>query len=224
MLGLLITLCLGSIRVAANQETILVLGDSLSAAHNIPIEQGWASLLQQRLAGRYRVVNASISGETSDGGLARLPKLLTTHEPSIVLVELGANDGLRGQPLSGTTANMEQIIQLCNHARARVLLLGVELPINYGSVYRTQFRQLYAKLARRHGLPLVPFILAGIALNPNLMQADGLHPTAAAQARVLDNIWPTLAPLLESRMPQRASPAQAATPAALDAEFKSAQA
>lgn len=181
-------------------QPVLVLGDSLSAAYGIRPESGWVSLLRDRLqqARPVRdVVNASISGETTSGGLARLGKLLADHRPALVVVELGANDALRGLPLSAPRANLARIIELSRQAGARVLLVGIEIPTNYGPQYRDGLRNLYRDLAAEFNLPLVPFLLEGVALDPQLMQDDGLHPTAAAQPRVLENVWPKLEPLLQ---------------------------
>lgn len=179
---------------------ILVLGDSLSAAHNIPAQSGWVSLLEQRLKQRMKappaVVNASISGETSAGALTRLPALLQKHRPGIVLIELGGNDALRGLAPAQLQANLEKMIVLARQAGARVVLLGIDVPPNYGPAYRERLRGVYRQLAGQYRLPLVPFLLEGVALQPGLMQADGLHPTAAGQPRVLDNVWPVLDGLL----------------------------
>ncbi|ANB16507.1 Acyl-CoA thioesterase I [Dokdonella koreensis DS-123] len=174
---------------------VLVLGDSLSAAYGIPAASGWVSLLTERLrtAPESReVVNASISGETTAGGLARLPKLLADHRPALVVVELGANDALRGLPIAAPRENLSRIIEQSREAGARVLLLGIEIPVNYGPQYRDSLRAMYRDLAADFNLPLVPFLLDGVALDPDLMQADGLHPTAAAQPTLLENVWPAL--------------------------------
>lgn len=184
---------------ATESRVLLVLGDSLSAAYNLPATSGWVSLLEQRLKREYpewQVVNASISGETTTGGLTRLPALLRQHQPALVLLELGANDGLRGQPVPGIRNNLSQLIRLSRDAGADVLLLGILLPPNYGPRYTSQFEQLYPQLATEYKLPLLPFLLDGVADRPELMQQDGLHPTAAAQPRVLDNVWPLLEPQL----------------------------
>ena len=184
---------------AAPPRTVLLVGDSLSAAHNIEVGTSWPALLQKRLADMRPprvLVNASISGETTASAVARLPALLKRYRPGIVILELGGNDGLRGLPLPEIRTNLSQMVEEAQDSGARVLLLGIELPINYGPQYRTGLREIYAGLARAGRVPLVPFLLDGIALDPRLMQPDGLHPTAAAQPRVLANIWPVLAPML----------------------------
>jgi acyl-CoA thioesterase-1 len=186
--------------VRAEVPVVLVLGDSLSAAYAIPVETGWVALLEERLsqAGRARVVNASISGETTAGGLSRLPALLAEHAPTVVAIELGANDGLRGLPIAQIRDNLERLVELAQDASARVLLLGIELPVNFGPRYRDQLRAVYADLAQARDTALVPFLLEGVALQPELILDDGLHPNASAQPRILDNVWPVLAPLLET--------------------------
>jgi len=180
----------------------MVLGDSLSAAFRIAPESGWVTLLTQRLAQQNPpvtrpVINASISGETTAGGMARLPKLLADHHPGLVLVELGANDGLRGLPLEEIHANLRRILTMCRDAGAKMVLLGIELPLNYGPQYRDGLRNLYRDLAHEFNAPLVPFLLEGVATDPKLMQDDGMHPLAAGEPIVLDNVWPVLAPLLK---------------------------
>ncbi len=184
----------------AQGRSIVILGDSLSAAHGMPVDAGWPTLLGQRLAnsGRdYRVVNASISGETTAGGLARLPDLLAAHRPAVLVIELGANDGLRGLPIAQIRTHIESMIVQAEAAGARVLLLGIELPLNFGRRYRSELRALYAGLAQAHGVALVPFLLEGVAMDPDLIQDDGLHPTAQAQPRLLDNVWPVLEQVLD---------------------------
>jgi acyl-CoA thioesterase-1 len=180
---------------------LLVLGDSLSSAHRIAPEAGWVHLLEQRLnAGgdRRPVVNASISGETTAGGLARLPKLLADNKPALVVVELGANDGLRGLPLAEIQANLEKVLEAIRTAGARSVLLGIELPINYGPQYRDGLRQMYRDLSGKFNAPLLPFLLDGVALDPKLMQDDGLHPKAEGEPRVLANVWTVLEPALKA--------------------------
>jgi len=198
--GWLLAACLLVPGLACAEGTVLVLGDSLSAAHNIPAGQGWVSLLEQRLRRELRdppaVVNASISGETSAGALARLPDLLRKHRPTVVVIALGGNDALRGLPPAQLRGNLERMATLSRQAGARVLLLGIDVPPNYGPAYRERLRRTYAEVAQAQGAALVPFMLEGVALKPGMMQADGLHPTAAAQPRVLDNVWPALRPLL----------------------------
>lgn len=186
---------------AAPTRSVLVLGDSLSAAHNIPVESGWVHLLGERLGKMeppWRVVNASISGETSLSGRNHLPALLAKERPAVVVIELGANDGLRGLPLDALRDNLAAMIDLAQKRGARVLLLGIELPVNYGPQYRDGLRAIYADLARSKRTALVPFLLEGVALDPTLMQDDGLHPLAAGEPRVLDNVWQGLAPLLRA--------------------------
>ena len=181
-------------------KTLLVLGDSLSAAYGIPAEQGWVSLMEQELKQRdwaNRVINASISGETSSGGLQRLPRLLNDYQPDLVVLELGANDGLRGTPLSIMRQNLSQMVELSRQSGAEVLLVGVRIPPNYGPQYAAGFYSIYTDLSQQYRLPLVPFLLERVAMKPAFMQADGLHPTAEAQPILLQTVWPHLAPLLQ---------------------------
>jgi acyl-CoA thioesterase-1 len=183
--------------VSAAQQTILVFGDSLSAGYGIPRESAWATLLQKKLQHthpQYKVVNASISGETTSGGRQRISHALREHKPAIVILELGANDGLRGTPLSITEANLAYIIRRCQSAHARVLLAGMQLPPNYGPDYTEHFRKLYPKLAKRYHVSLLPFLLEGVGADQ--FQADNLHPVAQAQPRILQNIMRELMPLL----------------------------
>lgn len=191
--------------------SVLVLGDSLSAAYGIEQKQGWVSLLRQRLetqADKMDVINASISGETTAGGRARIDDLLKRHNPGIVIVELGGNDGLRGLPVAQMSANLEHIITAAKRSGAKVLLLGMRLPPNYGPAYTQKFHETYLELARRHRIALVPFMLEGIVEERNAFQPDGIHPTAAMQARILDNVWPALQPLLTASTPERAETSQ----------------
>ena len=184
----------------ASDRTILVFGDSLSAAYGIRPEQGWVALLTQRLQAQgygYQIVNASVSGETTSGGLQRLPRALQLHQPGIVVLELGANDALRGLPLSGTRANLAQMVRLSQDAGARVLLVGIRIPPNYGPRYTEEFASVFPELAKQYHLPLVPFLLQDVALNPARMQEDGMHPNAAGEAPILDTVWPYLKPLLK---------------------------
>ena len=179
--------------------TILVYGDSLSAGYGLSVEQGWVSLLGERLEeeGRaHRVVNLSVSGETSAGGASRIEGALRRTRPDIVILELGANDGLRGLPVVQTRRNLERIVRQSQQAGARVLLVGVELPPNYGMAYAQKFRAMYKDLAREYDLPFVPMLLAGVALTEQWFQADRLHPNAAAQPALLANVWRKLQPML----------------------------
>ncbi|MDH4555458.1 arylesterase [Pseudomonas sp. BN417] len=179
--------------------TLLVVGDSISAALGLETSQGWVSLLEKRLAEKgyqQRVVNASISGDTSAGGLARLPALLAEHKPELVIIELGGNDGLRGQPPAQLQQNLAGMIDSARGQGATVLLLGMRLPPNYGARYTTAFANVYSALAAEKQVPLVPFFLEGVGGVPDMMQSDGIHPQAKAQPRLLDNLWPTLEPML----------------------------
>ena len=202
MKRLLILLILFAASVPAVAETpvILVFGDSISAGYGLArVEQGWVALLQTRLRGEdygYQVINASVSGETTAGGLARLPRALDLHHPKIVILELGGNDGLRALPVAQMRANLARMVDLASAAGAKVLLLGIRMPPNYGPEYTEQFRACYSDLARDKKLPLVPFVLSDIAQVPNLMQADGIHPNELGQPRLLANVWPALKPLL----------------------------
>ena len=180
-------------------EVWLVVGDSISAAFGLDTAQGWVALLQKRLDQQGRsiqVVNASISGDTSAGGLARLPALLAKHRPALVMIELGGNDGLRGTPLTQLQQNLAGMISASQTSGAQVMLLGMRLPPNYGKRYTEGFAGVYEQLAATHRVPLLPFFLEGVGGVPGLMQADGSHPTADAQPRLLDNLWP----LLEARL------------------------
>jgi acyl-CoA thioesterase-1 len=184
----------------AGAPVILVFGDSISAGFGLSnVDQGWVALLQTRLKQQeygYQVINASVSGETTAGGLARLPRALTLHHPKVVILELGGNDGLRALPLAQMRANLVQMADLAAAEGAQVLLLGMRIPPNYGPEYAEGFHSTYTDLAREKKLPLVPFLLNGIALEPKLMQADGIHPNAEGQPLLLDNVWPALRPLL----------------------------
>jgi acyl-CoA thioesterase-1 len=183
----------------ATESSILVLGDSLSAAYGIRLEQGWVALLAERLKQEgygQRVINASSSGETTGGALARLPRALERHRPAVVVIELGGNDGLRGLPIDDVRANLDRLIRASRDSGAEVLLLGMRIPPNYGPQYTREFEALFGELATRHRVALVPFLLEGVALDDALMQEDGIHPTAAAQPRLLERVWPKLVPLL----------------------------
>jgi acyl-CoA thioesterase I len=179
----------------AKTENLLVLGDSLSAAYGIPTEQGWVNLLAQQLRDQYpyHVINASVSGETTGGGLARLPKLLQQHQPKWVILQLGANDGLRGHPVDLIQRQLAELITQIQATKAQVLLLGIQIPPNYGAKYAQKFQAIYPSLAQQYSLPLVPFMLEGVAGNASLMQKDGLHPTASAQPIILATVWKHLA-------------------------------
>jgi acyl-CoA thioesterase-1 len=179
---------------------VLVLGDSLSAEYGLARGSGWVTLLQQRLQQEKinsNIVNASISGETTIGGKTRLPALLNTHKPAVVIIELGANDALRGLQLSASQANLQALIDLAHQAKAKVLLVGMQIPPNYGADYAGKFAQLFPAAARKNKVALAPFLLKDVADKPELFQADRLHPTEQAQATLLNNVWPYLHPLLK---------------------------
>ena len=179
--------------------TLLVVGDSISAAFGMDTRQGWVALLEKRLDEQgfdHQVVNASISGDTSAGGAARLPALLAEHQPELVIIELGGNDGLRGQPPAQLQQNLAAMVQASQQKGAQVLILGMQLPPNYGQRYTTAFAAVFPQVAGEFSVPLVPFVLEGVGGVPEMMQADGIHPTAEAQPRLLENVWPTLKPLL----------------------------
>ncbi len=185
--------------LAAEQKVLLVMGDSLSAAYNLPSQQGWVALTADRMKAshpQWKVVNASISGETTSGGVSRLPAALKLHKPALVIIELGANDGLQGLPLSQTRKNLSQMIQLSKSSKAKVLLIGIQIPPNYGKTYTQGFAANYTELAKQEKIPLLPFLLAPIATDRKYFQADQKHPTAAGQIKVRDYVWPTLKPLL----------------------------
>jgi len=197
----LLLLILWALPLLGRADTVLVLGDSLSAAYGMAANQGWVQLLQQRLVSEtpgYQVVNASISGDTTQGGLNRLPTLLQQHQPSVVIIELGGNDGLRGTPPVRIAQNLKQLVNLSKSRGAEVMLLGIRLPSNYGPAYNERFSSLYQQVSDETGAALVPFFMAQVALKPELMQADGLHPNAAAQPFLLDTVWPRLQPILKN--------------------------
>ena len=197
---LLILVCTAPGAVAAaDQRVLMVLGDSISAGYGLRIEEGWVSLLQERLHAQgypYQVVNASVSGDTSSTALGRLPALIDAHHPALTVVELGGNDGLRGISPEEMHANLERIIALLQQAGSRVLLLPMELPPNYGPAYIDRFRAVYERLAHETGVTLGRFLLDGIAVHPDLMQDDGIHPRALAQPKMLELVWPALSTLL----------------------------
>jgi acyl-CoA thioesterase-1 len=183
-------------------QTIVVVGDSLSSGYGLKDEQSWVAMLRERLdaeAYGYDVVNASIAGDTSSGGLARLPRLLEEHSPAVVVIELGGNDGLRGQPVETLRANLAKMIELSLQRGARVLLAGIQLPPNYGPAYTHALAAVYPELAKQYGVTLVEFLLDGVALHPELMQHDGIHPNAAGQKVVFENVWRVLRGVLRSR-------------------------
>jgi acyl-CoA thioesterase I len=202
VLFVLIVACVSSPAETAKGETpvILVFGDSLSAGYGLAhVELGWVELLKTRLkdAGYgYQVVNASVSGETTAGGLARLPRALELHHPAVVIIELGGNDGLRALPIPQLRANLGQMVDLAAAAGAKILVLGMRMPPNYGPEYTQQFSDSFSELARTKKVPWVPFLLNDIALSQNLLQEDTIHPNAEGQPKLLENVWPALKPIL----------------------------
>ncbi|WP_101675651.1 arylesterase [Alloalcanivorax mobilis] len=190
----LLILVLLLVPFTARADGVLVLGDSISAAYGLEEAEGWVSLLRQRFESQCSglpVNNASVSGETSDGGLTRLPRLLERHQPELVVIELGGNDGLRGLPPKRLAGNLSRMIELSREAGARVVLLGMRIPPNYGPAYTQLFEQAFTHTAREQDVPLVPFLLDGV-VEAGQLQGDGIHPTAAAQPRLLENTWPVL--------------------------------
>jgi acyl-CoA thioesterase I len=186
---------------ASQKNTLLVFGDSLSAAYRMDESAGWVALLAEKVASEglpYRVVNASVSGETTTGGLARLPAALDSHQPDIVILELGGNDGLRGIPVRNIRANLEQMVDLIEASGATAILAGIQIPPNYGPRYTEPFTQQFHDIARERNLTLIPFLIEGIPQNPELMQEDGIHPSAEAQPIVLQNVWSILERVLSS--------------------------
>jgi acyl-CoA thioesterase I len=196
----LLVLGLAGLSVRAETPAILVFGDSISAGYGLAhVEQGWVEMLRTKLTDEgygYQVVNASVSGETTAGGLARLPRALALHHPQVVIIELGGNDGLRALPVDQMRANLAKMVDLSVGMGARVLLLGIRIPPNYGPEFTEKFRSIFADVAQDKKVPLVPFLLTDIALSPNLMQADGVHPNELGQPKLLANVWPTLKPIL----------------------------
>jgi acyl-CoA thioesterase-1 len=196
----LFVLMVATASAKAEAPVILVFGDSISAGYGLThVEQGWVELLKTRLKTQgygYQVVNASVSGETTAGGLARLPRALNLHRPKILILELGANDGLRGLPIPQMRENLTRMVEQASAAGAKTLLLGMRMPPNYGPEFTEQFRLVFSDLARDKHLPLVPFLLNNVALSEKLMQDDNLHPNALGQPVLLDNVWPSLQPLL----------------------------
>jgi len=184
---------------ADSTRTLLVYGDSLSAGYGIDETRGWVQLLDEKVRNEdfpYRVINGSVSGETTTGGLSRLPAMLETYQPDLVILELGGNDGLRGLPLDSIRENLEAMVGLAREQGAEVLLVGIQIPPNYGPRYTEPFYRQYSEIAEDLDLPLVPFLIDGIPQQPELMQNDGIHPRAEAQGMILDNVWPFLEPLL----------------------------
>jgi len=190
-----------AVPVLAGQKTLLVVGDSLSAAYGVPSETAWVQLLRERLQdnglSNWRVVNASISGETTDGGARRLPDLLEKNNPSVVIIELGGNDGLRGFPPGVIKSNLVSMVKNVQSSGAQAILVGMQIPPNYGQRYTHMFADIFPALSDSYNTALVPFFLDGIYDKENLMQGDGIHPTAEGQPRLLENVWPVLKPLLE---------------------------
>lgn len=207
LVGLLCLLAASSLPAAASQTrenpTILVMGDSISAAYGIQRDQGWVTLLAEALTAAeypHQVINASISGETTSGGLARLPQALETHDPAIVVIELGGNDGLRGYPTDTVRENLRKMVELVLQQGREVVLVGMQIPPNYGPRYTRAFFGMYETIAREMEVTLVPFFLEQVALVPGLMQDDGIHPTAEAQPLLLDTLWRYLEPHLEAHL------------------------
>ena len=203
LLVIIMSLCPAVARSAEEAtNTLLVYGDSLSAAYGIQEAQGWVALLESRLNEEdwpYKLINGSVSGETTTGGLERLPAMLSNYQPDLVILELGGNDGLRGLPLETLKANLKKMISLIRAAGGEVLLTGIQIPPNYGPRYTEPFFSLYTEISEEDSLALVPFLIDGIPQQPELMQNDGIHPKAEAQIMILDNVWPYLEPMLSRR-------------------------
>ncbi|WP_245929735.1 arylesterase [Leucothrix pacifica] len=195
----------------AEKPTVLVWGDSLSAAYGIPVEKGWVSLLQAKYKDQVDVVNGSISGETTQGGLSRLPDALELHKPRLLVLELGANDGLRGLKPDVMKENLQAMIDLAKEASAQVALIGIRIPLNYGFVYTQKFEQVYVDIAEANDLPFLPFLLEGVALDFDLMQADGLHPTAEAQPKVFEHVLTVLEPVMADLVDEESEKEEAVT-------------
>lgn len=200
MTRFLFALIISLMSMTATAKSIVVLGDSISAGYGIEVSQGWVTLLQQKLNAQgtdYAVHNESITGDTTAGGLARIGPALSKHKPDIVIIELGANDGLRGLPPSLTHDNLAEIAHRARQAGAKVLLLGMKIPPNYGKRYTELFYNIYAQLAAELHIPYVPFVMEDVALNKDMMQPDGMHPNAKGQPVIADRVWPQLQPLLK---------------------------
>lgn len=198
-----ILLCLWScaLSVWAASPAVLVIGDSLSAAYGLPEKAGWVNLLRERLAKRtprYEVVNASISGDTTRGGVGRIAAALKQHQPEIVIIELGGNDGLRGLSVSATRNNLDTMVNTVRQVQAKPLIVGIEIPPNYGPIYTKQFAQAFQDVAKKNNVPLVPSLLAGFGEKREMFQPDGIHPIASAQPAMLETVWRALAPLLKN--------------------------
>lgn len=196
----LLTFVINIASAAQSHKNILVMGDSLSAGYGIDPQWGWVNLAQKKLAAEglnWVLINGSVSGETSSGGLSSLSGLLKQHKPAIVIIELGGNDGLRGQPTQLLLQNLQQMIDASKASGARVLLLGMQIPSNYGPRYSREFKEVYPTLAEKNNIGLVPFMLEGVAANPQFAQEDGLHPNIAAQPIIMENIWPSLKKMLQ---------------------------
>ena len=193
------TLALAGRAAADSAYTLMVYGDSLSAGYGIDESQGWVELLSKKLTNEgfpYQVVNGSVSGETTTGGLSRLPAMLDSYRPDLVILELGGNDGLRGLPLNAIRQNLVAMVEMSRASGAEVLLAGIQIPPNYGPRYTEPFFQQFSDIARELEIPLVPFLIDGIPQQPELMQNDGIHPKAEAQSMILENVWPALVPML----------------------------
>ncbi len=188
--------CLLAMSLPLQAATILVFGDSISAAYGLEAKQGWVHLLQQKLdkttVKKHQVINGSLSGETTSGGVKRLPLMLQKHHPALVILELGANDGLRGHSPSLIESNLGQMVVAAQKSGAQVIILGMRIPPNYGKAYTQAFEKVFVTVSKEKHIPLVPFFLDGVGGKPELMQRDGIHPTAAAQQRLLDNAWPLI--------------------------------
>lgn len=198
----LIVLLLNSVSAHAESPTVLIFGDSLSAGYGIEVDQSWAALLQKRLEQQgyeHTVVNASISGETTEGGATRIGAALQNFAPELIILELGGNDGLRGFPAKRMQANLEAIIESAKSSGAEVILLGIRIPINYGPRYSAQFEAVFRDVSEKHGIHWIEFFMDGIALNDDLLQDDRIHPNAAAQPILLDNAWPIISAALEDQ-------------------------
>ena len=190
-----------SLSLSAKENNILILGDSLSASYNIPLEAGWVTLLEKKLINtgyHFNIINASISGETTSGALTRIDQLLKRHTPKLVIIELGGNDGLRGFPFSEIKRNLVEIVNNALETKSEIILVPMQLPPNYGQAYNQKFQQLYVNIAEEYGIALSKFILEDIATNPALMQDDGIHPLANAQPVMLENMWPTIETLINT--------------------------